>query len=89
MITRTETPQLDLLPVLDLPRVAVAPLQRHLRVRVGVDQHVEGAVAVQHRQEGHGGRDLSEDGLDLVLDLLFGFFGGREGGFAVVAVGWG
>jgi len=74
MITRTKTPQLDLLPILDLLRIAVAPLQRHLGIRVRVDEDVERTVAVQHRQERHGRGDLSEDGLDLVLDLLFRLF---------------
>ncbi len=77
MVTRTETPQLDLLPVLDLLRIAIAPLQRHLRVRISVDEDVERTIAVQHRQERHRRRDLPEDGLDLVLDLLLGLFGRR------------
>lgn len=79
MITRTKAPQLDLLPILNLLRIAIAPLQRHLTIRIGVHEHVERAVAIQHRQEGHGCGDLSEDGLDLVLDLFFGFF--DRGGF--------
>lgn len=85
----TEPPQLHPLPALDLLGVAVAPLHRHVRVRVGVDQHVEGAVARQLREERHRGGDLAEDGGDLGLDLLLGLFGvgGRCGGVRAVLVG--
>lgn len=89
----TEPPQLHPLPALNLLGVAVPPLHRHLRVRVGVDQHVEGAVARELREESHRGRDLAEDGGDLGLDLLFRLFGvsGRCRGVRAVLVGccWG
>ncbi len=76
MTTRTKTPQLHLLPILNLPRIAVAPLHGHLRVRIGVDEDVEGAVAgVELGEEGHRGGDLAEDRLDLGLNFFFGFFG--------------
>lgn len=75
MTTRTETPQLHLLPAHNLPRITIAPLQRHLRVCIRVYQHVECALpCVELREKGHGGGNLPEDGLDLGLDLGFCFF---------------
>jgi len=72
MVACAETAQLHLLPILDLLGVTVTPLERHFRVRVGIDKNVEGTVSVQHGQESHGGSDLPEDRLDLGLDLGFG-----------------
>ena len=87
MIARAETPQLHLLPILNLLGVAVSPFHRHLRVRVRVDQDVERAIArVELGKEGHGGRDLAEDGLDFELDLLFGFLGGCFGSISAFEV---
>ena len=70
MIAGAEAPKLDFLPVFDLLGVAVAPLERHFGVGIGIDEHVERAVSVQHRQKGDGCSDLAEYGLDLALDLL-------------------
>lgn len=78
-----EAAQLDALAVLDLLGVTVAPLDGDLAVGIGVDEHVEGAAAVQLRQEGHARGDLAENGGDLGLDLRFGLVGaagGRGGG---------
>ena len=87
MIARAETPQLHLLPILNLLGVAVPPLHRHLRVRVRVDQDVERAIArVELGEEGHRGCDLAEDGLDFELDLLFGFLRGWFGSVSVFEV---
>jgi hypothetical protein len=72
MIARAETPQLHLFAVLDLLGVAVAPFKGNFRVCVCVDEHIECAVAVQHRQKGDGSRNLSEDGLDFCLYLCLG-----------------
>ena len=92
MVIRAEAAQLDALAVLDLLGVAVPPLDGHLAVGVGVDQHVEGAVAVELGQKGHAGGDLAEDGGDLGLDLGLGLVergglllrgGGRRGVFLV------
>lgn len=88
MVARAETPQLHLLPVFNLLRVAIAPLHRHFRVRVRVDQDVERAVArIELRKEGHGGGDLAENGLDFKLDVLLrllrGWFGRRVSVFEV------
>jgi hypothetical protein len=79
MITRTKTPQLHLLPILNLLRIAVSPLHRHLAVRIRIHQYIEGTITLQLRQESNGCRDLSEDGLDLGLDFCFGFFYGGRG----------
>ena len=73
VVTRAKAPQLHLLPVLDLLRVTVTPLNRHVRVGISIYEHVEGAVAIELWQERDGSCDLSEDGLNLVLNLLFGF----------------
>ena len=87
MIARAETPQLHLLPVLNLLRVAVPPFHRHLRVRVRVDQDVKGAVAgIELGQECHGRGDLAEDGLDLELDFLLRLLRGRFGGVSALEV---
>ena len=80
VVARAEAAQLHALAVGDLLGVAVAPLDRHLAVGVGVDEHVEGAVAVELRQERHRRRDLAEDGGDLGLDLGLGLFRGDGGG---------
>lgn len=69
MVRRAEPAQLHPLPVLDLLGVRVPPFDRHIRVGVGVHEHVEGAVAVELGQERHGRGDLAEDGGDLGLDL--------------------
>lgn len=80
MITRAKTPQLHLLRILDLLRVAVAPLHRHLGVGIRVHEDVERAVALELREEGDRGCDLAEDGLDFVLDFLLCLLGRRVGG---------
>jgi len=69
MIARAEASQLHLLAILDLLRVTVPPLKRHIRVRVGIDQHVKRAIPVQNWKESDRRRDLAKDGLDLFLDL--------------------
>lgn len=70
MVIRTEASQLHLLRVFDLLCIAVAPFNRHFGVCIGVDKHVKGAVTVQYREECDGRRDLAENRLYLVLDLL-------------------
>ena len=75
MITRTKTPQLHFLPILNLLRIAVPPLHRHLAIRIGVHQNIKRAVTLQLRQERHRRRDLPEDRLDLGLDLDLGLLG--------------
>lgn len=79
MIICTKASQLHLFGVLDLLGVTVAPFHRHFGVRIGVDQDVEGAVAVQNGEEGNGRGDLAEDCLDFVLDLFFGLLDGGCG----------
>lgn len=75
MITGAEAAQLNTLAIFNLLRVTVTPLDGDFAVGVGVDEHVERAVAGELGEEGYRGGDLSEDGGDLVLDLLFGLFG--------------
>ena len=70
MIARAEAPQLHLLGILNLLRVTVTPFHRHFRVGVCVYEHVEGTVTLELRKESNRCRNLSEDGLYLVLDLL-------------------
>ena len=48
VITRAETSQLDLFAILDLLGIAVAPLQRYFRIGIGVHEHVEGTISVEH-----------------------------------------
>jgi len=79
VIIRTKASQLHLFGVLDLFGVTIAPFNRHFGVRIGVDQDVEGAVAVQNGEEGNGRGDLAEDCLDFVLDLFFGLLDGSCG----------
>lgn len=79
MIARAKTPQLHLLPILNLLSIAVTPLHRHLAIGIRVHQDVKRAIALQLRQECHRRRDLSEDGLDLRLDLDLGFLSRGRG----------
>lgn len=70
-----ETAQLDALPIDDFFGVAVAPLNGHLARGVGVDEHVECAVAAaQLGQEGDRRCNLPEEGGNLSLDLSLGLF---------------
>lgn len=85
MIAGAKTPQLHLLPVLDLLGIAIPPFDRHVGVGVGVDEDVEGAVAVELGEKGDGGGDLAEYRLDLRLDFFFGLFGG---GWLVSVMDW-
>lgn len=72
VVVRTKTPQLNLFAIDDFSCVAVTPFNRNVRVCIGIYQHVEGAVAVKHGEECHGGGDLTEYCLDLRLNLLIG-----------------
>lgn len=69
MVARAEASQLNFFAILDLFGVAVAPLERHVRVCIGVHQYVEGTVAIKHWQESDRGSDLAENRLDLGLNL--------------------
>lgn len=79
MIVRAEASQLHLLGVLDFLGVTVSPFHGHFGVGVGVDQHVESAIAIQHRKECNGSGNLAEDCLDFFLDFLFGLLDGLRG----------
>lgn len=95
VITRTKTPQLHLLPILDLSRIAIPPLHGYLAVRICIHQDIKAAVTVKLREEGDRSGDLAEDGLNLGLDLCLSlFYHGRCGavfgnGRGVLLVGGG
>lgn len=74
MITCAKTPQLHLLPVLDLLGITIPPFYRYIGVCVCVDKDIECAVPVELWEEGYGGGDLSEDRLDFGLDFLLRLF---------------
>lgn len=80
MAARAEAAELDALGVRNLLGVAVTPLHGHVRIGIGVHEHVERAGSVELGQECHGRGDLSEYRLDLSLDLDVGFIGLRGGG---------
>lgn len=80
MIRCAEPSQLHPLPVLNLLGIRISPLDGHLAVGVGVDEHVEGAVAVELGEECDARGDLAEDGGDFGLDFLLGLFGSHGGG---------
>jgi len=80
MARGAEAAKLHALAIDDLLGVTVAPLDGYLARRVGIHQHVEGAVALQLRKECHRCGDLAEQRCDLGLDLGFGLLGSRGGG---------
>jgi hypothetical protein len=69
VVARAEGSQLHFFAVLDFFGVAVAPLERDVGICIGIHQHIECAIAIEHRQESDRGSDLSKDRLDLSLDL--------------------
>ena len=83
-----ETPQLDVFAVGNLLGVAISPFDGHVAIGVGIDEHVEGAVAAELGQKGDGRGDLAKNGGDFRLDLGFRLVGvGRMYGRRVVFVG--
>ena len=81
MIIRTKAPQLHLLPILNLLRIAISPLHWYFTIGIRIHQHIKRAIPIQLRQERNGSRDLAEDALDLGLDFWLGFLrcGWRDG----------
>jgi hypothetical protein len=75
VVARAEAPELHFLAILNLLRIAVAPLERHLRVCICIHQYIEGAIPIEHGQEGDRRCNLAEDRLDFRLDLLFRLLG--------------
>ena len=79
MITRAKPPQPHRFRprprgACDLLGVAVAPFDGDFGIRVGVDEHVEGVgVLGELREEGDGGGDLAEEGLDFLVGLFVCF----------------
>lgn len=80
MAAGAEAAELDAFRIRNLLGVAVAPLHRHVRIGVGVHEHVERAGRIELRQECHGRGDLPEYRLDLSLDLRVRLIGLRGGG---------
>src|SRR3569833_248980 len=78
MARSREAAQLDALAVGNFLGVAIAPLNGHLAVGVGVNKDVESTVTGQLWEEGDRGSDLAEDGGDLGLDLGFALICGRR-----------
>lgn len=78
MIARTETSQLHLFPVFDLFSVAITPFNGNIRVGVRIHKYIECAITVELWKKCHGGGDLTENGLDLGLDLLLRLIWGWE-----------
>lgn len=74
MITRTKTPQLHLLPIFNLFRIAIPPLHWYFRIRIRIHQHIERAIPIQLRQESHARRNLPKYTLYFRLYLFLGFF---------------
>lgn len=71
MVIGAEASQLHLFGILNLLGITVTPFHGHLRIRIGVDENIEGAVAIQNREEGDRSGDLTENSLDLLLDFFF------------------
>lgn len=67
-----ETAKLDLLTVHDVARIRILPLLGNGSVLVGVDKKIEGTGLVEQRQEGDASSDLSNNGLNFVVDFLDG-----------------
>lgn len=51
VITGAEAPQLNLLPTHNLFRIAIAPLNRDIRIGIGIDKNVECTRFGEFRQE--------------------------------------
>ncbi len=75
MIARAETSKLHLLAVFDLLGIAISPFQGYLGLGICINEDIEGTIPIQHGQERDGCGDLSKDGLNLALNLLFSFLG--------------
>lgn len=76
VIIGTETAQLNLFGVLDFLGVTVTPFHRHFRVGIGINEHVECAISVQHGEERNRRSDLAEYGLNLFLYFFFWLLSG-------------
>ena len=80
-----ETTKLDLLTVHDVARIGILPLLGDNGILVGVDQKVKSTRLIEQRQERDTGSDLSDNGLNFIVDFLDGFVacGGLFVGVAV------
>ena len=73
MVVGGEASQLHLFRIFDLSGIRVTPFQRYLGISVCVNEHVKGAVPVQHRKKCDRSSDLSDDCLDLLLNFRLRF----------------
>jgi hypothetical protein len=71
---------LHLFSILNLLSIRVAPFDRNFAIGIGVDKHVECAVAVELRQECNRRSYLSENSGDFGLDLGLCFLRGCRRG---------
>ena len=65
-----EAAEFDLLTVEDVPWIGIEPLLGDSGLLVGVHQKIKGTRLGQERKERHTSRNLSDDGLDLIMNLL-------------------
>ena len=70
MVARAKTPKLYLFAALDLLCITVTPLDGHVRVGIGVDEHIECAWFSEFGQKRDGSSDLSEQCSDRSLDFF-------------------
>ena len=74
MVRRAEASQLHLFSILNFSGIAVSPFDWHLRISIRVYKDVEGTIAcIELRQKGDRCGNLAENGLNLLLNLLFRF----------------
>lgn len=85
VVARAKASELDSLRIIDLLSIAVTPLNRNVRISIGVDEDVEGTVTTELGKEGNRGGDLAEDGGDFILDLFLGLFRGGFTGIGAMA----
>ena len=72
MNTGSEATELHLLTVHDVPGIGILPLLRYEGRLVGVHQQIEAAGLVQEGKEGNRRGNLTDDGLNLVMNFLDG-----------------
>jgi hypothetical protein len=71
VIACAEASKLDLLASRNLLPIAIAPFNRHIRVSVCINEHVESAWLGEFWQKGDRRGDLSEQCSDRALNLFF------------------
>lgn len=71
MTTRSPAPQHHLLTPINLPRLTISPLHRHLRIPIRIHKHIKRTATIQHRQKRHTRGNLPEQTLNLRLYFCF------------------